>query len=108
GQAESRNSRRWEKNCPVIAANARQQEKQITNGCNDGPDDKWKFWTVTCDKSAGPTRKERHDQYERQQRRASGSRWVPLNLNQIQRQEKECSAKRSIEQKCQKIRPCEC
>src|SRR5947208_11414688 len=96
--AQSQNNRWRKKICPVIAANSRQQEKQITNGCNDGPNDKWKLWTVTRNKSAGPTRKERHDQYERQQRRASGSRWVPLNLNEIQREEKECSPECSIEQ----------
>src|SRR4029078_4002942 len=102
------NHHRRKKISPVTAANSRQQKEQITNSCNKRANDEWNFWAVTRHKSAGPTRKERHDQYKWQQHRACGSRRIMLNLNQIQRQEKECSPECSIEQKCQEIRSSEC
>ena len=66
-----------------VIVHSRHEEEQITQSRHDRTNDKRQLRTVTDNESAGPTRKQRHDQYERQQGRARGSRRVPLNLNQI-------------------------
>src|SRR5438477_8808615 len=104
-QAENRDRRK--KICPVAPADSRQDEKRKTQRGDQRADNERKLCSITYDQSAGPTRKKRNDQDEGQERRARRGGRVVLHLNQIERQEKQSSAKRSVEQKRQQVRASE-
>ena len=101
--AQPENHDRREKICPVAAANVRDHEKHEADRSGQRTDNERKFCSVTYDKSARPTREKGNDQDKRQECRAGLGGGVVLDLNQIERQEKQSPAERGVEQKRQQV-----
>src|SRR5207245_1025375 len=70
-------------------------------------DDQWRLRTISSNKPASPPRQQEHDQYKRNQGSPGARGAVSLHLNQIERQKKQRSTQRRVEQQRQHIRSAE-
>ena len=83
-ESQTENDERWEKCFPIIDSRARDRKQHEAAAAMSGPTISGTLRAVTRDQAAGPSRKKKHEKYERKRSRAGRGRRISLHLDQVQ------------------------